>query len=405
MKHKVIIIGQGYTGRLSIVRSVAEMGCDVTIIALFPHNNFANNVKNKKPLDAYSKYVKRTFFCENYNEDMLINILMEKCTEPDQKPIIIPDNDFSAAAVDNHRNTLKEYFYIPNIKDRQGAVKEWMDKTRQKELASQLGLNVANARLIEVNKRTFMIPEDLNYPCFVKPLVSIVGGKSGLKKCTTKEELSEHINYFLSNHNFSDVKFLAEDFKKIDKEYATVGFSDGKEVIIPGLLELLSIGHGSHFGVAVQGRAFPITGYEEIVDRFKQLVIEIGFIGIFDIDFYDSDGELFFCELNLRFGGSGYVFTKLGVNLPVMMIKSFLGEDISSLNKNIIGEAKYFNERMAMDDWYRGYISLDDYLRLRSESEIKFVADGDDPNPQRLLDFDFRIKRAKKQIKGWLGKR
>ena len=34
MKHKVVIIGQGYTGRLSIVRSVACLECDITLIVL-----------------------------------------------------------------------------------------------------------------------------------------------------------------------------------------------------------------------------------------------------------------------------------------------------------------------------------------------------------------------------------
>lgn len=405
MKQKVIIIGQGYTGRLSIVRSVAEIGCDITLIALFPQYYYENKQEIPKPVDAFSKYVSKTIYCENYNDSMLVSVLLEQCADASQKAFIIPDNDFSAAVVDKYRDVLRDYFFIPHINEKQGAVEEWMDKTKQKALARQIGLNVVNSKMIRVENLSYQIPEDIHYPCFVKPLVSIVGGKSGLKRCDNKTDLKKHIDGFIANRTFHDVDLLIEDYKKIDREFATLGFSDGKEVVIPGLLELLRIGHGNHFGVAVQGGAFPITGYEELVDKFKRLVMEIGFTGVFDIDFFESEGEMYFCELNLRFGGSGYAFTKLGVNLPVMMIKSFLGESIGGMKKTIDKEALYFNERMAIDDWYSGYLSTKDFLKMREESEIKFVADEKDPIPQRKLENEFRVKRIKKIIKGWMGKK
>lgn len=401
----VVVIGQGYTGRLSIVRSVAEIGCDVTIIALLPHIYYEQNLKKRKPLDAYSKYVGKTLYCENYNDRMLIDILLEHCVDENQKTFIFPDNDFSAAVVDKHRDKLKAYFYIPHIHEKPGAVGEWMDKTKQKALAAQIGLNVVQSKLIHVRKRSFLIPDGINYPCFVKPLVSIVGGKSGLKRCNDKTKLEKHINTFLENHRFYDVDFMVEDFKAIDREYATIGFSDGNEVIIPGLLQLLYIGHDSHLGVAIQGKAFPITGFEGIVEHFKRLVKEIGFVGVFDIDFFESEGKLYFCELNLRFGGSGYAFTKLGVNLPVMMIKSFLGESIDSMNKSISNESIYFNERMAVDDWYAGYMSTEEFNKIREESAIKFIENEIDPAPQKMLEKEFRIKKVKKTIKHWIGRK
>lgn len=404
MTQKVIVIGQGYTGRLSIVRSVAEMGCDVTIIALLSHKYYENNLKKTKPLDAYSKYVSKTLFCENYNDQMLVDLLLEQCVDAGQKTFIFPDNDFSAAAVDKHRDKLKAHFFIPHIHEIPGAVEEWMDKTRQKALAKQVGLNVVNSELLQVKKRSFIIPESIHYPCFVKPLVSIIGGKSGLKRCNDRTKLEKHIRDFLDSHRFDDVDFMVEDFKKIDREYATLGFSDGDEVIIPGLLELLRIGHDNHFGVALQGRVFPVTGYEDTVEQFKRLVKEIGFVGVFDIDFFESEGKLFFCELNLRFGGSGYAFTKLGVNLPVMMMKSFLGESLDGLKKTITTESSYFNERMAFDDWFAGYLSTKEFKKIREQSAIKFIENKSDPKPQRMLDKEFMIIRIKKTIKKWIGR-
>ena len=48
MKHKVIVIGQGYTGRLSIIRSVAAMDCEITLIALLSHYEYKAK-KREKP--------------------------------------------------------------------------------------------------------------------------------------------------------------------------------------------------------------------------------------------------------------------------------------------------------------------------------------------------------------------
>ena len=320
-KHKVVVLGRGYSGRLSIIRSLAELDCDITVISLLPNMKVADKVRrNDYTLDAYSKYVSRVFYSESYNTEMLLNILLNHCVDKTQKTFIFPDNDFSAAVVDEYRDRLKEHFFIPHINDKAGAVKEWMDKVKQKELARSVGLNVANASLIEVNNGQFTIPDTIKYPCFAKPLLSVAGGKSALKRCNTKEELQTHINNVASMR--SDVNILVEDFKVIDKEYAVLGFSDGKEVIIPGMLQLLNVGHGSHFGVAIHGRVFPCAGYEELVEKFRTFIKKIGFYGIFDIDFYESVGEMYFCELNLRFGGSGYAITRLGVNLPVMMIQS-----------------------------------------------------------------------------------
>ena len=380
------------------------MDCDITVVSLIPSIKVPEKTKrNDYTLDVYSKYVSRVFYSESYNKEMLLNILLSNCIDDAQKTFIFPDNDFSAAVVDEYRVELKEHFFIPHINDTAGAIREWMDKVKQKDLAQKVGLDVAKAVLIEVHNKQFYIPETVSYPCFAKPLLSIEGGKSALKRCNTEEELRSHIMYVSSLR--SDVSVLVEEFKKIDREYATLGFSDGENVIIPGLLELLKIAHGSHFGVAMQGRVFPVKGYEGLVEKFNALVKEIGFVGIFDIDFYESNGVMYFCEMNLRFGGSGYAFTKTGVNLPVMMIRSFLGEDIAGMKCAVDKEAVYFNERMAIDDWYAGFLSLSDYNKMRNDADIHFVANCDDKKPYKMLMREFRMKRVKKALKQLLGKR
>ena len=197
---------------------------------------------------------------------------------------------------------------------------------------------------------------------------------------------------------------MIEEYKHIDKEYAVVGFSDGKEVIIPGIIQMIAMAHGGHFGVTCQGKIMPTKGFEELISKFKTMVLEIGFVGLFDIDFYESNDKLYFCELNLRFGGSGYALTKMGVNLPGMMVKALYGENTDNMQKCILDEAIFANERMCLDDWYMSFITDKVFHQIMKSSDIYFIKDNSDEGPQKAFKREYFRILAKRFLKRMLRK-
>ena len=97
---RVVVIGHGYSIRLSVIRAVAQLGCEVTVIHIGAP---------VKPIDTYSQSVKEVlYFNRQEGETGLIKLLMEKCTVEGQKPIIIPTSDFSALAIDHE--DIKKHF-------------------------------------------------------------------------------------------------------------------------------------------------------------------------------------------------------------------------------------------------------------------------------------------------------
>lgn len=394
-RQKVVIIGHGYTSRLAVIRSVAQIGCEITVIVITGYKRDGKTLNTKKPIDCYSKYVSQVFYSARQDEMGLIQLLLDKCTDPQQKVIIIPDSDFSAAVIDKNQEILKEYFLFPHIHHTPCAVVEWMDKMKQKNLAIEVGLNVASSSVISIKDKHFDIPNNINYPCFTKPLATIVGGKQILKKCCDKNELREILD---KAGSIADMQVLVEDFKSIEKEYAVLGFSDGHDAIIPGVIQVLELAH-RHFGVACQGKVMPVDGFEDLIAIFKQYILKIGFVGVFDIDFYQSDGNFYFGELNLRIGGSLYAFTKMGVNLPGMMVKCLSGENIGSMSKEIKESAVFVNERMCIDDWYFYYISTKEYYKMRESSNISFIQEKDDDGPYKAYKREFRKRQIKRVIK------
>ncbi len=382
MKLKVVIIGHSYSSRLSLIRAVAQIGCEVTVVVMAQPKD--KKSKPVKPIDCYSKYVSHVYYCVRRERDLLVSLLLEKCVDPSQKVVLIPDGDDVVATIDNNKDRLKAHFLFPHITKEPSSMEYWMEKTHQKQLAKEIGLNVTNATIVEIKDGQYTIPSDLQYPVFPKPLATMNGGKGGMRRCDNAKDLSEALD-FIINFRTRDTKVLIEDYKEIDTEYALLGFSDGKEVIIPGVLQFLKVSK-KNMGIALQGKVISVKGFEALLEKFKQLVLAIGFVGVFDVDFYKSEGKFYFCELNLRYGGSGYAITKMGVNLPAMMVKHFYGESIEAMNMTITGEAVYVNERMCVDDWNYGYISYKEYRKYIKTADIRFVPDAEDTLPEKMYN-------------------
>ena len=84
-----------------------------------------------------------------------------------------------------------------------------------------------------------------------------------MRRCDNANQLSEALDYII-NTRTRDTRVLIEDYKEIDTEYALLGFSDGKEVVIPGVLQFLAVSK-AHPGIALQGKVVPVVGFEELV--------------------------------------------------------------------------------------------------------------------------------------------
>ena len=400
MKQKVVVIGHGYTSRLGVIRALGREGYEVIVIVMTGYKSDGKTLITTKPIDCYSKYVGRVLYCPS-DSKKLVQLLLSDCVDLQQKAVIIPDSDFSTAVVDENAERLSKHFLFPHINHKPGEIVAWMDKFRQKELAASIDLNVTKGCRIDIVDGVYSIPKELQYPCFPKPLATLVGGKCGLKRCNNEAELRDVIAIITQTN--STISILVEEFKKIDVEQALLGITDGKEVIIPGVIKTKSLANGGHFGVAKQGEILPVKGYEELVEKFKEFVLKTRFVGIFDIDFYQSEGKFFFCEMNFRYGGSGYAYTAMGVNLPVMLVKTLTGVSVSGIQKKIKEKAIFVNERMCRDDWAEGYISSMRFHRMLRKADISFVSDPNDPNPEKefkktLCGFNRNIKRIVKLV-------
>lgn len=397
MRQKIIIIGNSYTTRLGIIRSVAQIDCDIIVIVIGHYGDSIQNFKKRiKPIDCYSKYVNKVlYYSEEAGKEGLVKLILDECVDESQKTIIIPSSDFSASAIDNFQSLLKNHFLFPHIQFKDGAVSTWMNKMLQKEKAIEIGLNVPEGVVIEIINHQYIIPQKIKYPCFTKPMTSLDGGKNCVRRCDNREELQSVLDIAV-RYGISNV--LVEDYINIEKEYAILGFSDGKNVIIPGVIHFIK-GSQSYPGIALKGRVLSIHGYEELIKKFALYIREIGYVGIFDIDFFEAGKQFYFGELNLRIGGSAYAITQMGVNLPLMFVRTMQGESIDGVSCQIQGNSVFVNERLCLIDWYKYKLSTKEYWKFLHEADISFIAADNDPKPQKVYKKRYINMYIKRKIK------
>lgn len=386
MSNKVVVIGRNYTSRLGMIRAVGMAGYGVIVIK-------TNGAPGSKDIDAYSKYVKDYLYAREPNREELIKVILSLKSDK-EKTILIPVDDYAASTIDEHIDLLKKDFLFPNIGMEQGAINRLMDKNIQKDLARKAGLNVANGWVVDIKNHTYSLPDDIEYPVFPKPQISFKGNKRCMKKCKDETELRRVLDDVASQR---DCPMLLEQYIEIDKEYALLGFSDGVNVEIPGMLQMLESGNGGHRGVTLFGKIFPVDN-TNFLNQLKQFIQSQRFVGLFDIDAYENQGVIYFNELNLRFGASGYAVTSSGVNLPQCLINNLL-EAKSCICGKVQSETSFVNEKVAYDDWYDGFISTKGYESFISKADFTFVKSDIDLKPYEIfMSQSFSTKKRFKRF-------
>ena len=392
MKQRVVIIGRNYTSRLGMIRAVGMGGYDVTVIK-------TNGLPGTKDIDAYSKYVKEYLYAKEPNRKELVSVILSLKSEQG-KTVLIPVDDYAASTIDDNIDLLKDDFLFPNIHMKQGAINELMDKKVQKELASQAGLKVTRGWTVDINGGHYSLPSDIIYPVFPKPQISFKGNKRCMIKCDNETELRRVLDDVASRR---DCPILLEQYVEIEKEYALLGVSNGEEVIMPAMIQMLKSGSGAHRGVTLFGRVLSLDSYQPLTDQLKALMSSLHYCGLFDIDVYESHGHFYFNELNLRFGASGFAITISGMNLPLCFLNALNGQKWTGSDSGV-KEVVFVNEKVAYDDYYNGYISQSEYNDCVSKADICFVQSDIDINPYvRFMAQNFSFKkRAKRQIRRFL---
>ncbi len=381
-KPRIMVAGRNYSSNLCMARSLGEAGYDVEVFRVFQVRPKKKNLMKMIKPDAYSKYVKAYYVCVSRRRSKRIVKRLIKLADLNKKMLLIPADDLVANIVDEYLETLQEYYILPNVDNTPGEINRLMSKETQKELAAAAGLPVLKSCVIRTENGNFEIPETVTYPCFIKPNISKNSSKSRMKKCESEEELVFWLTDFSRK---KDIEMLVEDFVEIKREYSLLGVSTKDGANGPGFFVAEVGGNKARRGVAMIGRILPCSMMQDLVDDLIKFVGSMKFDGLYDFDLIETaDGKIYFVELNMRFGASGYAVTQCGVNLPGMFADYMINGTPIDKNCQVKETDKLFiSEKVMIDEYLNNYITMNELKDYMNQVDIHFVKNDADPKPYR----------------------
>lgn len=380
-KPRVIVSGRNYGSNLCIARAIGKAGYEVEVLRIFHRKPKMRQLLKKLIPDAYSKYIKAFWTCTYGGKSLRVVNKLISLADPDRKILIVPADDLVACIIDDYYYELGRHFVLPNVSEKSGEINRLMSKSVQKELAIKAGLPVVKSCIIKTEAGKFDIPDTVDYPCFIKPNISKNGSKTKMRRCDSRQELW---NAIAELAEVKDVEMLVEDFIEIGKEYSVLGVSTKNGAIGPGFFGAEEGGQVEHRGVAVTGKVLPCNftpQWEKLINDTVKFVGSLDFDGLYDVDFIETvDGKLYFVEVNMRFGGSGYAITESGLNLPGMFADyMLLGEPIDmgcSLKKT---GKRFVSEKVLIEEYVKNRITMSRLNEIMDDVDIHFIKDDKDP--------------------------
>ena len=400
-KPRVIIVGRNYSSNLCMARAFGKAGYEVEILRIFTRKPRKTELLKQLKPDAFSKYVKAFYTLTEKDSNRIAKRLI-RLSDYNHKMLLIPTDDLSASAVDEYYDKLSKYYLIPNVNQKAGEINRMMNKEVQNELAIEAGLPVVNSCVIATNGGKFTIPETVNYPCFIKPNVSKDGLKSKMRRIDSEEELRK---VFKEYSEKKDIEMIVEDYLDIGREMSILGVSTKDGVLSPGLFAAEKGGHKGRRGVAFTGEVLPTSYAQELIDNISKFISKMNYTGLFDIDLIETkDGKIYFVEMNMRYGGSGYSIVESGVNLPGMFADYMLKGKPIDLNAKLENVVKHFvSEKIGMEEYVDHCITMSELKNEMKKADIRFIYDKEDTRPYNHFKKFYMICRIRRMLTPLMG--
>ena len=249
-----------------------------------------------------------------------IDKLLDTDFGKEEKLVIIAGCDIAALTLEKNAERLKERFLF------EYASKYTLDYLAKKEnqvrLAIESGFNVPKSWNL---KDTKAIPDDVCYPCLIKPLVSSEGSKSDIRVCKSRDELNSNLNSLKNTNNVLLQQYIDRDY---EISILGCGLSNG-ECLIPAVEYKLTL-FPKYVGLECLANIQKLTDVE-IITSIRNLIKSIGYVGLFSVEMMHckSDNKYYFTEINLRNDGAEAFLTKYGANLPLNHVEDMMGINLT----------------------------------------------------------------------------
>ncbi|TCT14348.1 carbamoyl-phosphate synthase large subunit [Natranaerovirga pectinivora] len=170
---------------------------------------------------------------------------------------------------------------------------------------------------------------EIGYPVLVRP--SYVLGGQGMEITYTKQELEQ---YLVQAFDKDEMESVLIDRYLTGREIEVDAICDGTNILIPGIMEHLEKA-GVHSGDSISiypPRNISSTMKEKIIEVTEKMAVALNVIGMINIQFIESEGQLYIIEVNPRSSRTvPYISKVTGVPIIDLATRVMLGEKLEEL--------------------------------------------------------------------------
>ncbi len=316
---KIIVLG---SGPIRIGQGIEFDYCSVHSVLALKKLGYETIIINNNPETVSTDF------------DIADKLYFEPLTPEDVENIVKVENPYGAIVQFGGQTAIKLTKALTNMGVKIIGTEEVdMDRAEDRELFDEAlehcGILRPKGETVYTAKEAKEVANKLKYPVLVRP--SYVLGGQGMAICyddNDVDEMIKEINKIAQEHPILVDKYM------MGKEMEVDAISDGENVLIPGVMELLERA-GIHSGDSIS--VYPTSIIEQkyidkIVEYTKLIAKELNVKGLFNIQFIISDGEVYIIEVNPRASRTIPYISKV-TGLPIIDIATrvILGEKLKDI--------------------------------------------------------------------------
>lgn len=316
---KVLVLG---SGPIRIGQGIEFDYCSVHSVWSLKKNGYETIIVNNNPETVSTDF------------DIADKLYFEPLTKEDVENIVNTEKPYGAIVQFGGQTAIKLTKALKEMGVKiLGTAEEDMDRAEDRELfdeaLSNCGILRPKGSTVYTAKEAIKVANILGYPVLVRP--SYVLGGQGMAIAYDDGEITEFINEI--NKTVQEHPILVDKYM-LGKELEVDAICDGEDILIPGIMEHLERA-GVHSGDSIS--VYPTQNIskehqEKIVEYTAKIAKELKVLGVLNIQFIISGGEVYIIEVNPRSSRTVPYISKV-TNLPVIDIATrvILGEKLKDI--------------------------------------------------------------------------
>jgi len=217
------------------------------------------------------------------------------------------------------------------------------DRERFDKILEKLNIQRPAGKTVFEEDEAIEAANELGYPVLVRP--SYVLGGQGMEIAYTDKDIKEFMKIISAQSELKEHPILIDKYL-VGKEVEVDAICDGKDILIPGIMEHVERA-GVHSGDSISvypARTLSDATKENIYNYTKSLAKELNVIGLVNIQFVIYKDEVYIIEVNPRSSRTvPYISKVTTVPMVDLATKVILGHSLKSLGygTGIYKESEY----------------------------------------------------------------